>query len=68
METGYWVVIIAFILGTGGILVGLGVLRFPWKESISVEGRNKELKKVTKTGILLLLLSATQLLALLFQG
>ena len=68
MEIGYWVVIIAFILGCGGILVGLGYIRFPWKESILEEDRNKELKKVVRTGLLLLLLAAGQLLALIYQG
>lgn len=68
MDRAYWVAIISFILGTVGLLVGLGFIKFPWKESISEEHREKELKKISRTGILLLLLGAGQLLALIYTA
>ncbi|QEN06515.1 hypothetical protein EXM22_00350 [Oceanispirochaeta crateris] len=67
MDSGRWVVIISFFLGIGGLLIGLGVISFPWKETISKEHREKELKKVVKTSLLLLLLGAVRLVAMIYN-
>jgi hypothetical protein len=68
MDSGRWVIIIAFVLGILGLLIGRGFLSFPWKDNISEEHRGKELKKVFRSGVLLILLGLGRLLAYLYLG